>query len=136
MNAQVKIDQLLLRLTPILNREPLVMCQLDEAQLRALLKECLCIFREREGISALLPKDVAERASLPDEGGYRQITLQYSACLQVPGLTAIVVRELAEAGIQANVVSARCHEHLLVSEHDATQAMQILYGIGNRLQYS
>ena len=136
MNAQVKIDQLLQRLTPILNREQLVMCQLSELQLNSLLQECLCVFREREGICALLPKAVAERESLPDEGGFRQITLQYTACLQVPGLTGIIVRELADAGIQANVVSARCHEHLLVSEGDAAHAMQILYGISNRLQYS
>lgn len=136
MNAQVKIDQLLQRLTPILNREPLVMCQLDEARLQALLPECLCFFREREGTCALLPADVAKRDSLPDEGRYRQITLQYSACLQVPGLTGIILRELADAGIQANVVSARHHEHLLVSECDAAHAMQILYGISNRLQYS
>lgn len=136
MNAQVKIAQLLQRLTPILNREQLVMCQLDETQLRTLLQECLCIFREREGICALLPKDVAERESLPEDGSYRQITLQYTGGLQVPGLTATIVRELADAGIQANVVSARCHEHLLVSEHDAKQAMQVLYGISNRLQYS
>lgn len=136
MNAQVKIDQLLQRMTPILNREQLVMCQLEEAQLQTLLRECLCVFREREGICALLPKAVAERESLADEGGYRQITLQYSACLQVPGLSATIVRELADTGIQANVVSARHHEHLLVSEHDAAQAMQVLYGISNRLQYS
>ena len=136
MNAQVKIDQLLQRLTPILNREQLVMCPLEEAQLQTLLQECLCVFREREGICALLSKAVAERESLSDEGGYRQITLQYSACLQVPGLSATIVRELADAGIQANVVSARYHEHLLVSERDAAQAMQVLYGISNRLQYS
>ena len=136
MNAQVKIDQLLQRLTPILNREPLVMCPLDERRLPALLAECLCIFREREGICALMPAAVAERESLPDEGRYRQITLQYSACLQVPGLTGIILRELADAGIQADVVSARHHEHLLVGERDAAQAMQILYGISNRLQYS
>ncbi|WP_078083492.1 ACT domain-containing protein [Microbulbifer mangrovi] len=136
MNAQVKIDQLLQRLTPILNREQLVMCQLDETQLRTLLQECLCIFREREGICALMPREVAERESLAEDGSYRQITLQYTGSLQVPGLTATIVRELADAGIQANVVSARCHEHLLVSEHDAAQALQILYGISNRLQYS
>ncbi|WP_066959635.1 ACT domain-containing protein [Microbulbifer sp. Q7] len=136
MNAQVQIDQLLQRMTPILNRTPLVMCTLDDAQLQQLLHECLCVFREREGVCALLPKEIAEREAIPEDGGYRQITLQYSACLQVPGLTGIIVGELADAGIQANIVSARFHEHLLVSERDAAQAMQILYGISNRLQYS
>ena len=136
MNAQVKIEQLLQRLSPILNREPLVMCELSEEQLQQLLGECLCIFREREGLCALLPREVAERENLAGVGEFRQITLHFSSCLQVPGLTAIMVRELADAGIHANVVSARYHEHILVSERDTAQAMQILHGISNRLQYS
>ncbi|WP_043319810.1 ACT domain-containing protein [Microbulbifer sp. HZ11] len=136
MNAQVKIDQLLLRLTPILDRERLGLCNLDETQLQKLLPECRCIFREREGICALLPRHIAEDAKLAVEDDYRQITLHYAAGVQVPGLTAIILRELADAGIQVNVVSARCHEHVLVRDCDAAQAMQILYGISNRLQYS
>lgn len=136
MNAQVKIEQLLQRLSPILNREQLVMCELSEEQLSELLGECLCIFREREGLCALMPRRIAERDNLIRVGDFRQITLHFSSCLQVPGLTAIVVRELADAGIHANVVSARHHEHILVSERDAAQAMQVLNGISNRLQYS
>ena len=136
MNAQVKIDQLLLRLTPILDRETLGLCMLDEAQLQKLLADCRCVFREREGICALLPRHIADQAQLTVEDDYRQITLQYAAGVQVPGLTATLLRELADAGIQVNVVSARCHEHILVRDRDARQAMQILYGIGNRLQYS
>lgn len=136
MNAQVKIDQLLQRLSPILNREHLVMCQLNEEQLREFLGDCLCIFREREGLCALLPRQIAAREHLATLGDFRQITLHFSSCLQVPGLIASVVRELADAGIQANVVSAHHHEHLLVSERDSVHAMQILNGISNRLQYS
>ena len=136
MNAQVQIDQLLLRLTPILDRERLGLCMLNEAELQALLPECRCIFREREGICALLPRHVAEQARLSVEEDYRQITLQYAAGVQVPGLTPVILRELADAGIQVNVVSARCHEHILVRDRDASHAMQILYGISNRLQYS
>ncbi|WP_231758881.1 ACT domain-containing protein [Microbulbifer elongatus] len=136
MNAQVKIDQLLMRLTPILDRERLGLCNLDEEQLRQLLPECRCIFREREGICALLPRQIAENAKLTVEDDYRQITLHYAAGVQVPGLTAIILRELADAGIPVNVVSARCHEHVLVRDCDSAHAMQILSGISNRLQYS
>ncbi|WP_105102663.1 ACT domain-containing protein [Microbulbifer pacificus] len=136
MNAQVKIEQLLQRLSPILDRQQLVMCSLTEEQLQTLLAECLCVFREREGLCALLPEQVAKREKLSNVGSFRLITLHFSPCLQVPGVIANVVRELADAGIQANVVSARYHEHILVSEHDAAQAMQILNGISNRLHYS
>lgn len=136
MNAQVKIDQFLQRLTPILHRETLALCQLDERQIRTLLDNCLCVFREHEGICALVPERVAEEEQLPCEGVYRQITLKLSYDQQVMGLAATAVRALAEAGIHANVVSARVHEHILVTDRDASQAMQILHGISNRLQYS
>lgn len=136
MNAQVKIERLLQRLTPILNRNQLVQCHLDEGQLRKFLCDCLCIFREREGICAMLPADIARAHKLTIDGDYRQITLQFSQCLPVPGLAARVVKELADAGLHANVVSARCHEHILVRERDVAQAMQVLHGISNRLQYS
>nr|WP_010131144.1 ACT domain-containing protein [Microbulbifer agarilyticus] len=136
MNAQVKIDQLLLRLTPILDREVLGLCVLDEAQLVQHLAHCRCIFREREGITALLPTHLAEQAQLSVSEDYRQITLQFVHGVEAPGLTAIILRELADAGVQANVVSARYHEHILVRARDARHAMQILYGISNRLQYS
>ncbi|MFD1216689.1 ACT domain-containing protein [Microbulbifer celer] len=136
MNAQVKIDQFLLRLTPVLHREKLALCSLEDHQMRALLDECLCIFREREGLCGLLPEQIAQAEQLTCEGEYRQITLKFSQDLQVPGVAATIVRELAEAGIHANVVSARVHEHILVADRDASQAMQILHGLSNRLQYS
>ena len=136
MNAQVQIERLLQRLSPILNPQPLALCELDEEQLRELLGDCLCVFREREGICALLPLATAQEKGLEISGGYRQITLHFSQCLPVPGLAASVVQELAEAGLHANVVSARCHEHILVREEDMQPAMQVLNGISNRLQYS
>ncbi|WGL15287.1 ACT domain-containing protein [Microbulbifer bruguierae] len=136
MNAQVKIDRLLQCLTPLLNREQLAMCLLDERQLQARLQDCLCIFREPEGICALLPREIADREQFTRVGDFRQITLQVSASLLVPGFTARIVCELADAGIHSNVISARCHEHILVSERDAQLAMQVLHGISNRLQYS
>ncbi|WP_295802380.1 ACT domain-containing protein [uncultured Microbulbifer sp.] len=136
MNAQVQIDRLLQRLSPILNRQQLALCPLEEAQLQDLLGDCLSVFREREGLCALLPAAVARERGLRSDGSYRQITLHCSQQLPVPGLAAAVVRALAEAGLHASMVSARCHEHILVREEDTVSAMQVLNGISNRLQYS
>jgi len=137
MNAQVKIDQFLQHLTPVLHHEKLTLCLLDQAQLHRLLDHCVCVFREREGICALIPAGIADVEGLSSEGAFRQITLKFAPYQQqVPGLAATVVRELAEAGIHASVVSARAHEHILVPDSDASHALQTLYGISNRLQYS
>lgn len=136
MNAQVQFERYLQKLTPIMNREALALCRIDEADLREVLDDCLCVFRESEGVCVLLPSRVARERQLSADGDYRQITLHFANRLPIPGLAAAVVRELADAGLQGDMISARCHEHILVRERDASQAMQILHGISNRLHYS
>ncbi|WP_226663886.1 ACT domain-containing protein [Microbulbifer aggregans] len=136
MNAQVQIERHLQRLRPILNRETLAVCKLDDAALREVLPDCLCVFRESEGTCALLPARVARDRELSIDEDYRQITLHFTPHLPIPGLAAAVLRELADAGLQGNMISARCHEYILVRERDANLAMQVLHGISNRLHYS
>lgn len=139
MSAEVRLEKLLQNIDPQLQGEVYDFVTMPEAQLRDLLGESLCIFREREGISAIVPRAVAEREGLvtdADGGGYRQITLQVHSSLEAVGLTAAVAGELAAEGISANVVAALRHDHVFVPERHAQRALQILRGIGNRAQYS
>jgi hypothetical protein len=136
MNAEVRLDKLLRELTPQLQREAFVFCSLNEDQQRELLPHCLCLFREREGVSAILPQQTAEQNGLEYEGVFRQLSLQVHSCLQSVGLTAAVASELAAAGISANVVAALHHDHIFVPEASAQQALQLLRGLSNRAQYT
>lgn len=135
MNAEVRLDKLLQYLDPQLQEEVYVFSQLHESQLQKLCGECLCIFREREGPSAILSRALAEREGLPMSTGFRQITLQVYSSLEAVGLSAAVAGELAGAGISANVVAALRHDHVFVPEQQAQQALQLLRGIRNRAQY-
>lgn len=139
MNAEVRLGKLLQNIDPQLEGEVYAFVALPEARLQSLCADCLCIFREREGLSAILPRALAKREGLLEDdaaGGYCQITLQVHSSLEAVGLTAVVSRELAAEGISANVVAALHHDHVFVPERDAQRALQILRGIGNRAQYS
>lgn len=80
----------------------------------------LGMFREAEGVSAILP------AASGAPGGMRQITLDVYSALDGVGLTAAVSASLAEADIACNMVAALHHDHVFVPEADAARALSIL----------
>ncbi|SEA19590.1 ACT domain-containing protein [Microbulbifer marinus] len=136
MNAEVCLEKLLQNLDPQIQEGVYVFCQIQPAELHELLDDCLCVFHEREGLSAILPQSAAEQRGLTASKGFCQITLQVFSSLNAVGLTAAVATELANAGISANVVAALHHDHVFVPQEKAQQALQLLRGICNRAQYS
>ncbi|MBB3062905.1 ACT domain-containing protein [Microbulbifer rhizosphaerae] len=136
MNAEVRLQKLLQNMEPRLEDETYTFCLLDEERARSLWQDCLCLFREREGISVILPQSVAEREELEASGSFCQITLRVYSSLEAVGLTAAIANELASAGISANVVAALRHDHVFVPRDSAQEALQILRGASNRAQYS
>jgi hypothetical protein len=92
----------------------------DAADLAEILPQAQGMFREREGISVLLPADPGTPLAL------RQITLDVPSALDGVGLTAAVAGALARAGIACNMVAAHHHDHVFVPEADADAAMDVL----------
>jgi hypothetical protein len=84
----------------------------------------LMTFREAEGITLILEQDQA--AGLAAAFPSRMITLEIHSSLEAVGFLAAVTARLAEAGIAVNPVSAFHHDHLLVPEARAEEAMAIL----------
>ena len=93
----------------------------DELERRAVL-----LFREREGLTAVLPKTDAERIGIDYAFPSRMITLAVHSSLDAVGLLAAMTQVLAQADISVNVVSAFYHDHLFIPEHRAVEALQIL----------
>ena len=60
----------------------------------------LCIFRETEGVTLILPRADAERCGIPFTYPCRRITLTIHSSLEAVGLFAAVTSRLAEAGNQ------------------------------------
>ena len=83
-------------------------------------------FREKEGLTLILPTSVAELHKLVSSGSYRQITLNVHSSLEAVGLTAVVSTALARNGISANVVAGFYHDHIYVPSSRADRALAVL----------
>lgn len=90
-----------------------------------LMGHALATFREAEGLSLIVPHDVALANDL-EADPYARITLQVHSALEGVGLTAAVGTALAEAGIACNMVAALRHDHAFVPADRADEALAIL----------
>ena len=86
---------------------------------------------EDEGPTYVVSVDDAERAGAPVEFRGAWLTLTVWSSLDAVGLTAAVARVLADVGIPCNVIAGFHHDHLLVPEvraDDAVAALRSLAG--------
>ncbi|MGQ7830870.1 ACT domain-containing protein [Altererythrobacter sp. Z27] len=82
-------------------------------------------FREDEGVTAIVPEDVARE--LGEEGpAFARITLMVHSSLTGFGLTAAVASTLAEHGIACNMIAAYHHDHLFLPVAEAKRALALL----------
>ncbi len=87
----------------------------------------LASVREPEGLSLVLPLDLARAHGLGQGSPVlAHVLLRVHSALEGVGLTAAVAETLAAAGIACNVVAGRYHDHLLVPEARADEAVRLL----------
>lgn len=114
-------------MAPVLIDGAYVFCSAPDAALAArCLADAIGMFREREGVSFLLPLDRAEALGFACALPMRQITLDVHSALDGVGLTAAVATALAEHGIPCNMVAAHHHDHVFVPAGQAAAAMEVL----------
>lgn len=89
-----------------------------------LLPQALAMFREAEGMSLIVPADLA-----PEAAAMRCITLQVYSALDGVGLTAAVASALAAQGIACNMVAAYHHDHVFVPAGQVDAAMAALLAL-------
>ncbi len=90
-----------------------------------LMGHALATFREEEGLSLIVPHEVA-LANEIEADPYARITLRVHSALDGVGLTAAVSGALAGAGIACNMVAALRHDHAFIPAERAEEAMAIL----------
>lgn len=91
-----------------------------------LLGAALGTFREAEGVSAIVPAELAGDAPV-----FARIVLTVHSDLEGIGLTAAVSTALAGAGIACNFVAALHHDHLFVPADRADEALAILQALAS-----
>jgi hypothetical protein len=98
----------------------------EAADAQALTDSAIASFREAEGLSLVLPFDVAQRQGLANLLPMVCITLNVYSSLEGVGLTAAVAQALAEEGIACNMIAAYHHDHAFVPAGDADRAIAVL----------
>jgi hypothetical protein len=119
------LERLLRMLSPVLHPDEFAFVSLPP-DVHVDARDIVASVREPEGLSVIVERTVAQRAGLISAFDCRWITLAVHSDLSAVGLTAVVARALADAGIACNVVAGTQHDHLFVPAHRADDAMVVL----------
>lgn len=103
-----------------------VFCTMPEKTFVNSKFDTLMSFKESEGRTVVVEKDIAEENNLRYEGIWSLITLTVKSDLFAVGFLAVVTDKLAKNGITVNSVSAYYHDHLLVPVEKAKLAIELL----------
>jgi hypothetical protein len=118
------LETLLTNLRPVLHPEPFVFVSLPPSA--AVPPGVLSVFREKEGLSIILPRADANRLGISYSSVWAMITLQVHSNLAAVGLLATLLPPLAAAGISVNPVAAYYHDHLFVPWDRRSEALEML----------
>jgi uncharacterized protein len=88
--------------------------------------EVLMLFKEQEGYTIIVSRQMATALQLPYSFVAAWITLTVHSSLKATGLTAAFSTALSKEGISCNVVAAYYHDHIFVGIQDAAKAMAVL----------
>lgn len=79
-----------------------------------LVEQAYATVREPEGLSLVVPIEVAREHGFTPEFQASWLTLRVHSALEAVGLTAAFSKALGEASIPCNVIAGAHHDHVLV----------------------
>lgn len=126
MIGEKNLNKLLSNMSPVLNEEEYVFVTLPGKYGNHAHLKPIGSFKEKEGLSLILSKDIAIENEMSFEGVFKLITLDVHSSLNAIGLTAIVAEKLKDNGISANVVAAFFHDHIFVQSNLSREALKVL----------
>jgi hypothetical protein len=131
MEGEIRLSQLLKSLNPVLQPGEYVFCLVvDLSQLHG--EEAILVFKEAEGLTVILEKQVADRLQLRYSLMTAWITLTVHSSLAAIGLTAAFTQALAAEGNSCNVVAAFYHDHIFVPVKDSKKAIETLIHLSKK----
>ena len=125
MSGEKDLQLLLKSMKPEHNLGDYVFCKVEKLG-NLNLDEVEMVFKEKEAITLILKKEIADKLNLEYSMTMSWITLSVHSSLEAVGLTAAFSKALSDNGISCNVVAAFYHDHIFVGKKDTEKAMQIL----------
>ncbi len=123
MTGEKDLKILLQSMKPELNEGEYVFCTVEKLP-EIDLKEIVCFFKEKEGITLIIRKELADQLNLSYGFIASWITLKIHSSLEAVGLTAAFSKALTSENISCNVVAGYFHDHIFVATKDAEAAMK------------
>ncbi|KAF4454433.1 hypothetical protein F53441_3060 [Fusarium austroafricanum] len=90
------------------------------------LSEAQMLFKESEGVTAIVTKDYAESQKIDYFFPCKMISLNVTSSLEAVGFMAVIATRLAAKGIGCNPVSGFYHDHVFVPlgrEDESSEAL-------------
>lgn len=130
MSGEKDLHVLLKSMKPELVSGDYVFCKVEKLE-SINLNEIEMFFKEKEAITLILKREIADLLQLEYSTVMSWITLTVHSSLEAVGLTAAFSKALSEQQISCNVVAAFYHDHIFVNKNEAQKAMQILNSFSN-----
>ncbi len=124
---------LLKSMNPAIMAGQFVFCSVSDDLIRKMKVSPLLIFREHEGITIIVEKNVADEYYLSYENVWAMITLTVHSDLNAVGFLSAITSKLAEHKISVNAVSAFYHDHIFVPSERKDECLQLLNQISEDL---
>jgi hypothetical protein len=133
MSGETNLQALLKTMSPKLNEGDYVFCTVNRLD-NIDPKEIIGLFKEEEGWTVIVNKELADKLGLNYTYIAAWITLTIHSSLEAVGLTAAFATALGNEGISCNVVAAYYHDHIFVTKGDAERAISVLQELSNKNQ--
>lgn len=98
----------------------------DPTVVASLTSQAISTFEEDEGMSMLIPLDLAKKSGFSVDQPMSCITLNVYSSLEGVGLTSAVSTALGDQSIPCNMVAAFHHDHVFVPSEMCDRAMDVL----------
>ena len=125
-SGETDLDYMIKNMQPILEDEELVFCSLSPARAEEYFILCQGYYVEREGITVIIGKHLADLNDLAYDLVFKRITLNVYSSLAAVGFIARITEVMAAQGFSVNVVSAYYHDHLYIQSDLAQAALETL----------
>ncbi|MFM2338725.1 MAG: hypothetical protein RL115_1918 [Bacteroidota bacterium] len=125
MTGEIALAKLIKQMKPELQSGTYIFCSTNNHP-SILLQDAIMMFKEKEGITMVISKEVADKHNIPYSFVTAWITLTVHSSLEAIGLTAAFSKALADEAISCNVVAGYFHDHIFVNQDKAELAMATL----------
>lgn len=130
MNGEKNLDILLKTMKPELHQGEYVFCTVSDT-FAIPFAAIQMMFKEKEGITLVLKKELADSLQLSYSFIAAWISLTIHSSLEAVGLTAAFSAALSKHNISCNVVAAYYHDHIFVDIKDASKTIKVLEELSN-----